>query len=319
MNAKNQDYVLYLEDIYKTYKVGNTNETKVVLNDIDLRVREGEFITVVGPTGCGKSTLLKLILGSEKPTYGTLLVDSKSIRRVERSRGIVFQKYSLFPHLTVLENIMFGLELEALNMIQKELIPFFYKKRLKVFKEKAYMYLERIGLQKVDADKTPDQLSGGMQQRVAIAQSMIMEPRILMMDEPFGALDDHTRQAMQLFLIEEWEKTKMTIFFITHSLEEALFLGTRIIVLSQYYSTDDPKSSSLLQGSKIVTDAKVPDSHVEEDKYTPEFNKLIAEIRDDLDPKQRKNIKNFNLTHPDSFRTVNGKEWNGGFSYGKQN
>lgn len=313
-----QEYLLYLEDVYKVYSLEDSrHKFKIVLNDIDLKVKSGEFITVVGPTGCGKSTLLKLILGAEYPTSGILLVDGEKIESVNRNRGIVFQKYSLFPHFTVLQNIMFGLELESFNMIQKNIIPFFYRKRFKVFKEKAYMYLERIGLQKMDAEKYPNQLSGGMQQRVAIAQAMIMEPRILLMDEPFGALDDNTRQSMQLFLLEQWKKSGTTIFFITHSLEEALFLGTRVIVLSQYYLTDDPNGNPTTQGSKIITDAKIPKYDVESDKYTVEFNKLMAEIRQDLNPNNRKYIKEFNLTHPNSFRTVGDSEWKGGYTYGK--
>lgn len=300
------DYLLYLEDVYKNY----TNHLGVeftVLNDIDLRVRSGEFISLVGPSGCGKSTLFRLILGSEQPTSGTILFKGNPIVSPDRNRGIVFQKYSLFPHLTVLENLTFGLDMEDFTIPGRMLKPFKLKEKRKEYREKALHFLDRVGLGK-DGDKFPQQLSGGMRQRVAIAQSLIMEPCILLMDEPFGALDDSTRQDMQLFILEQWEKHKMTVIFVTHDLEEAVFLASRSLVLSQYYLTDKDK----WEGSKIVTDIEISAAHprTTDFKYTDEMAQTIHKLRNEgLDPAHKQHIKDFDLSHKDSFRTVTKEEW----------
>lgn len=302
-----ENYLIYLEDVYQKYP-GKAGRVKTVLNDIDLKVRESEFVTLVGPTGCGKSTLLKLILGSEQPVSASkVVVDHMSIVHPDRHRGIVFQRYSLFPHLTVLENVIFGLELEKFTLLERYYKPFHYRKKRRAFKEEALEYLTRVGLAE-DSNKYPFQLSGGMRQRVAIAQALIMRPMVLLMDEPFGALDDSTRQVMQLFILEQWSKMKMTVFFVTHDLEEALFLGTRIIVLSQYYSTDSEQT----EGAKIVTDKAIPGGHPKPTnfKYTPEFRELLEQIRrDGLDPDHKQHISEFDLSHQDAFRTVNKDEW----------
>lgn len=290
-------YLVHLDDVYKRYPLADGSGEITILNHVDLRVRKGEFITVVGPSGCGKSTLLRLILGSEQPSEGTVKVGGKTVDGPSRSRGIVFQKYSLFPHLTVLENIIFGLDLEEFSMAGRWLRFFHHRKRRKEFAEQAREYLARMHMAE-SADKYPHQLSGGMRQRVAIAQAAIMEPEILLMDEPFGALDDATRQDMQLFMLELAEKTGMTVLFVTHDLEEALFLGTRILVLSQYYSTD-----AGVQGAKIVTDKEVPGVHPRsnEFRYTTEFNELLAQVRrDGLDPEVRQHVKEFDLSHRDA-------------------
>lgn len=299
-------YLLHLEDVVKRY----TNQKGVeftVLNDIDLKVSKGEFITIIGPSGCGKSTLLRLILGSEQPSEGSVLFQDKPIVSPDRHRGIVFQKYSLFPHLTVLENLMFGLDMEEFTIPGRMLRPFHWLARRKAYREKAQHYLERVGLAD-DGDKFPQQLSGGMRQRVAIAQSLIMEPQILLMDEPFGALDDSTRQDMQLFILEQWEKVNMTIFFVTHDLEEAVFVGSRNLVLSQYYQTEQEHN----EGSKIVTDIAVPGPYprTSEFKYSKELNETIKKLRHEgLDPAHQQHIKDFDLSHKDAFRTVKKHEW----------
>ena len=147
-----------------------------------------------------------------------------------------------------------------------------------------------------------------MRQRVAIAQSLIMKPRILLMDEPFGALDDSTRQEMQLFMLEQWEEGGMTVFFVTHDLEEACFLGSRVLVLSQYYETDHGQT----EGAKIVTDIATPGAHPKptQFKYSQEMSQLVKKIRKDgLDTSYRQHIKEFDLTHQDAFRTVSDDEW----------
>lgn len=302
-------YQIIVEDVCMEYP-NPGGGIKKVLNDIDLRVSSEEFVTVVGPTGCGKSTLFRLILGEEKPVQGKVLIEGKPVKAPDRNKGVVYQRYSLFPHKTVLDNITFGLEFEGFNLFSQLVGDFplarrFYQNKLGEYREKALEYLKRIGLEPADASKYPDQLSGGMRQRVAIAQAMIMQPKVLLMDEPFGALDDATRRTMQSLIIEKWEENKQTILFVTHDLEEALFLGTRIIVLSQYYSTDSPS-----MGAKIVLDKAVPLSQSHDFKLTPEFATLEQQIRlDGLDPNHRQHVKDFDLSHPDSFRTVTTKEW----------
>jgi NitT/TauT family transport system ATP-binding protein len=304
--TRSEKYLICLENVYQRYP-DESGQLRTVLNDIDLVVREEEFVTVIGPTGCGKSTLLRLILGSEKPADGRVLLNNEEVEDPNHFCGIVFQRYSLFPHLTVIENVMFGLELERFELFERYYRPICYRKKCKEFKEEAIEYLKRVGLAD-DINKYPFQLSGGMRQRVAIVQALIMKPKVLLMDEPFGALDDSTRQSMQLFILEQWEKTKMTIFFVTHDLEEALFLGTRIIVLSQYYKTD----CEISEGSKIVTDKAIPGNHPKSTdfKYTPEFSQLREQVRKDgLDPHYRQHISEFDLSHRDAYRTVNVEEW----------
>jgi len=301
------DYLLYFEDVHKRY-VNHKGYEFTVLNDIDLQVRQGEFITIVGPSGCGKSTMLRLILGSEQPSEGTLLFEGKPINSPDRNRGIVFQKYSLFPHLTVLENLVFGLDMEEFSIPGRMLKPFKLRSKRKEYRERARDFLARVGLEGHD-DKYPQQLSGGMRQRVAIAQSLIMQPRILLMDEPFGALDDSTRQDMQLFILEQWEKHNMTVFFVTHDLEEAVFLASRAIVLSQYYTTDKGED----EGAKIVTDIPIAGSYprTSQFKYSDKMAQLIKKLRSEgLDPTHHQHIKDFDLSHQDSFRTVSKEELN---------
>lgn len=302
----NAPYLLQLEDLVKRYPDRCGGEM-TVLNDIDLHVSSGEFVTIVGPSGCGKSTLLRLVLGAEQAECGTALFDGQPIRHPERSRGIVFQKYSLFPHLTVLDNLAFGLDMESFSLPGRLVRPFKHHRARQEFRQRAREYLERVKLAE-HGDKYPHELSGGMQQRVAIAQALIMKPRLLMMDEPFGALDDSTRQDMQLYILEQWHEHKMTVFFVTHDLEEAVFLGTRILVLSQYYSSDDSAS----QGAKIVSDLPTPGPHPHDSsfKYSPQANELIRKIRlDGLEPSHRQHIRDFDLRHRDAYRTVSNEEW----------
>ncbi len=290
---KNGQPLLYLENVYKSYG------DRVILDDIDFAVREGEFCTVVGPSGCGKSTLLRLILGQEIQTEGTIRFMGEPIGYSDTTRGIVYQKYSLFPHLTVLENIMLGKKL-ALGLFKPE-------SRLREIREEADEYLRRTGLQG-DGDKYPHELSGGMQQRVAIAQALIMKPRILLMDEPFGALDPGTRESMQIFILEIWEESDMTIFFVTHDLEEAAFLGTRIIVLSQFYT--DGRGNSVKRGARIVADYKLKErASSTRYKETGDFGRLIGTLRrDGFDPEYLQHAEDFNLKHPDSFQTLEESE-----------
>jgi NitT/TauT family transport system ATP-binding protein len=290
---KNDQPLLYFENVYKSYG------DKMILDDIDFAVSDGEFCTVVGPSGCGKSTLLRLILGQEVQTSGSIRFMGEPIGYSDTTRGIVYQKYSLFPHLSVIENIMLGKKLK-LGLFKP-------KSRLCQIREEAEEYLTRTGL-KGHGDKYPHELSGGMQQRVAIAQALIMKPRILLMDEPFGALDPGTRESMQIFILEIWEESDMTIFFVTHDLEEAAFLGTRIIVLSQFYT--DGRGDSAGRGARIVADYKLKERAASTKfKESGDFGQLIGMLRrDGFDPEYLQHAEDFNLTHPDSFQTLKDSE-----------
>ena len=290
-------YVIELFNTYQEYG------GRVILNDISLRIRKGEFVTIVGPTGCGKSTLLRMILGSEKPSQGIAAMEENLIKRPDRRRGIVFQKYSLFDFMNVRDNVMFGLELEQFNLADnylRKIFPFMYRKKVKKFQEEADHFLEKVGLLE-HAYKYPHQLSGGQRQRVAIAQAMIMKPQILLMDEPLGALDVGTREAMQIFIQELWGQTEQTILFITHDLEEAIFMGTRLIVLSQYYKSGGSN------GSKIVQDIKIPwpQPRPTTIKHTKQFNDIMEGIRHaGLDPTHLHEINEFNIQHEDALCSV---------------
>ncbi len=288
--------LLVAEDVYKTYG------KKVVLDNIDLIVRGGELCTVVGPSGCGKSTLLRLVLGQETPTRGKILINEKPVGYPCPDRGVVYQRYSLFPHLTVIQNVVLGKRLSA-GIFERI-------GRRREFLDEATYFLEKVRLSE-HLDKYPHELSGGMQQRVALAQSLIMKPRILLMDEPFGALDPGTREEMQIFLLELWEEFSMTIFFVTHDLEEAVFLGTRILVLSQFYS-DDRGESFGQRGARIVADypltRKASSTVVKEQA---QFGELIQQIRHEgFDPGYLQHVGTFNLYHEDSFQTLTEEENN---------
>jgi NitT/TauT family transport system ATP-binding protein len=282
--------LLHLEDIYKTYG------SKRVLDDIDLSVAAGEFCTVVGPSGCGKSTLLRLILGQEQPDAGEILVRGAAVGLPDVSRGIVYQKYSLFPHLTVLENVLLGKEFTA-SLLRRGSLR-------RTYRDEAMALLQRVRLAE-HADKFPHELSGGMQQRVAIVQTLIMRPQIVLMDEPFGALDPGVREDLQVFLLELWEEFKLTVFFVTHDLEEGVYLGTRLLVLSQYYTDTRGDGAEVTRGSKIVADHALPkEAQSTKAKSAHRFADLIADIkREGFDPAHRQHIDAFNLKHPDSFRT----------------
>lgn len=289
------EHILNIKDVYQQY------DDHVVLNNINLSVEEGEFITVVGPTGCGKSTLLRLILGQEKPYAGLVEFDGKQITGPDRDRGVVFQKYSLFPHKKVIDNVMFGPELETFTLFEKFYNPFRYKKKMAEFREEAIDVLTRVRLEE-HVDKYPHQLSGGQRQRTAIAQGMMMKPRMILMDEPFGALDHGTREEMQIFTLEQWNEHKQTVLFVTHDLEEAIFMGTRLIVVSQYYKHENDS-----KGAKIVKDVKIPWNHprATDVKYTTEFTDLMQQIKyEGLDPNYLQDIGDFDLSHKDSMQKL---------------
>jgi NitT/TauT family transport system ATP-binding protein len=220
-----------------------------VFSGLNLAIEEGEFVTILGETGCGKSTLLRILLGSEHPAAGRVLVGSRAVTQPNRDRGYVPQKYSLFPDKTVVKNVMFG-PLSERFALYKFLSPKCWAER-RTLHQDALDYLRRVGLSERDSQKYPDQLSGGMQQRVAIAQSLIMDPKILLMDESFSALDPVTRTGMQRLLRSIWRETNKTVVFVTHNLAEAIYLGSRVILLGKNGASDC---------SEIVLDMNVPDS-----------------------------------------------------------
>jgi NitT/TauT family transport system ATP-binding protein len=190
--------------------------TLVVLKDIDINVEQGEFVCAVGASGSGKSTLLRQIAGLDSPTTGEVRVDGKQVNGPGPDRGMVFQHYTLYPWMSVQENTEFGLKLQGVPK--------------PVRREQASYFLNVVGLTKF-AQSLPKELSGGMKQRVAIARALASEPKVLLMDEPFGALDIHTKESMHEFMLELWQRTGITIFMITHDVEEAVFLSNRIFAL----------------------------------------------------------------------------------------
>ncbi len=295
-------HLLHLQDVGKSYRGGGGE--KIVLDNVDLSVRKGEFVALVGPSGCGKSTLLRLILGSEEPTKGRMYLDGKTIGFPDPTRGIVDQKYALFPNRTVLGNMLmpFQLKLPLLDWWESK----------KELTQKAEHFLETAQLIE-HKDKYPSKLSGGQQQRAAVMQQLINDPKILLMDEPFGALDPGSRERMQTFLLQKWEETGKTVFFVTHDLEEAVYLATRVIVLSQYY-TDDRRDVGI-RGSRIVCDLKtgvIGKALSTKSKLDPKFAETVEHIRDTgFKPDHLRHVSEFDLSHDDSFHTVTPAEVNG--------
>lgn len=196
----------------------------VALRDIELSVGDNEFVALVGASGCGKSTLLRIIGGLETMTSGRVLVDGESVRGPGRDRAMVFQDYSLYPWLTVLDNIRFSRSLKANSWGDSE-------SQVANAVERSYVLLELMGLEHV-RDRYPNQLSGGMRQRVAIARAIMSKPEVLLMDEPFGALDAQTREVMHDLILHLFEIEKSTIVFVTHDVEEAIYLANRVVVLA---------------------------------------------------------------------------------------
>ena len=214
---KAREVILRVEHLDKLSP--HANGETLALNDINFSHHRREFLCVVGPSGCGKSTLVRILAGLEEQSSGEVLLEGKPVTGPGSDRGMVFQGYTLFPWLTVKKNVMFGRESTATAGTNAE--------------REALQWLQLVGLEKF-ADAYPHQLSGGMKQRVAIVRALANQPRILLMDEPFGALDAQTRCRMQAHLLEIWRKIDITIVFITHDLDEAIFLADRILVLSAH-------------------------------------------------------------------------------------
>jgi NitT/TauT family transport system ATP-binding protein len=238
-----------LRDVCVSYPAANAG-SKTVLSKLNLDIYAGEFIAVLGETGCGKSTLLRLVLGQEFPTSGSIVVDGKRVARIDSRCGYVPQKYSLFPDRTMIQNVMYGPENAFCGWFGR-LLPSFWVFRHNL-REAAEKQLLRMGLRSGDLNKYPHQLSGGMQQRVAIAQALMMKPPVLLMDEAFSALDPSTRASLQQQLREIWQETRPTVLFVTHNTTEALLLGTRLIILGPHQEGS--------QVSNVLVDMPLPQS-----------------------------------------------------------
>ncbi len=205
-----------LRNVSKVFTNPRTGKGLVALNDVSLEVEEGEFLCLIGPSGCGKSTTLNLLAGFESPTTGEVMYHGEMITAPSPRRGVVFQESSLYPWMTVLQNVTFSVQ-GSLDRQGKE--------------TKAMEYLEMVGLSEF-ANARPNELSGGMKQRVAIARTLAMGPDLLLMDEPFGSLDEQTRRKLDNEVLSLWKKEKKTVVFVTHSIDEALILGTRVVLMS---------------------------------------------------------------------------------------
>ncbi len=222
---------------------------QVVLERINLEVAAGEFCTIVGASGCGKTTFLRLLLGEEAPTRGRILIDGEPLpAEPGPDRGIVFQRYSVFPHLTVLGNVLLGLELRAAPVTGRLL-----GSARREARDLASQMLDAVGLSRA-RDKYPDALSGGMQQRLALAQSLVMHPRVLLLDEPFGALDPGIRSDMHELVGRLWRENDLTVFMTTHDLREGFHLGTRLLVFDKL--RHDPQAPNAY-GAGITYDLPV--------------------------------------------------------------
>ncbi|MBU6418828.1 MAG: ABC transporter ATP-binding protein [Proteobacteria bacterium] len=214
---KARNVIVSVEGVSKRFATGQSEVT--ALESLSFRTHQREFLCVIGPSGCGKSTLARILAGLEPASGGVVRLDGKPVQGPGRERGMVFQGYTLFPWLSVRRNVMFGLRMANISKAEAQ--------------RQADEWLALVGLEKF-ADAYPHQLSGGMKQRVAIIRALVNRPRVLLMDEPFSALDAQTRQRMQAYLLEIWRKVDITIIFITHDLDEAVFLADRILVLDAH-------------------------------------------------------------------------------------
>ena len=241
---------VHVENVVKKFN-GRGGEM-VALNGVTLDIHDNEFICVVGPSGCGKSTLLNIIAGLLEPTSGEVYCDGKLVEGTGTDRGVVFQQYALFPWLTVKKNVKFALEMRGIKGREAD--------------ELAMKYLDKVDLVKF-ADHYPKELSGGMKQRVAIARAYAADPQVLLMDEPFGALDAQTRTQLQTELLQTWERDQKTCFFITHDVDEAIILAQKVIVMSARPGR-----------VKAIIDIDIPYPRDQETKMSPRFLELKNEI-----------------------------------------
>jgi ABC-type nitrate/sulfonate/bicarbonate transport system ATPase subunit len=249
-------YILTIRGVSRSFASTSGGAPTVALQATDLDVAENDFITILGPSGCGKSTLLRIVAGLDRQTAGEVLLDGKHIVGPGADRGMVFQSYTLFPWLTVLENVCFGLVERGVAPAQQ--------------REAAQAFIAKVGLNGFE-HHYPKQLSGGMQQRTAIARALANGPRMLLMDEPFGALDHQTRELMQELLLGIWEAERKTVLFVTHDIDEAVFMGSRVVVMSA-------------RPGRIKVDRRVELPHPRRYsvKTTSEFAALKAELTEQV-------------------------------------
>ena len=235
---------------------GKKGQTTQALLPIDFEVRENDFVTILGPSGCGKSTLLRIVAGLDYPTEGQVLLDGSPVRGPGADRGVVFQSYTLFPWLTIEENIRFGLRERGMKQADQ--------------KERSDYFIAKVGLRGFE-HHYPKQLSGGMQQRTAIARALANDPKILLLDEPFGALDNQTRVLMQELLLSIWESAQKTVLFVTHDIDEAIFMANRVAVFSA-------------RPGRIKTEIPVDFPHPRHYtiKTSPEFMQIKARLTEEI-------------------------------------
>ncbi|TAG75622.1 MAG: ABC transporter ATP-binding protein [Burkholderiales bacterium] len=247
--------ILSIRGVSRTFEAKHRAPT-LALESTNLEVAENDFIIILGPSGCGKSTLLRIVAGLDRQTSGDVLLDGKVIDGPGADRGMVFQSYTLFPWLTVLENICFGLRERGLPREEQLTI--------------AHSFVKKVGLVGFESH-FPKQLSGGMQQRTALARALANNPRMLLMDEPFGALDHQTRELMQEHLLSIWEAERKTILFVTHDIDEAVFMGSRVVVMSA-------------RPGRIKLDREIPFAHPRHYsiKTTADFAALKGELTEQV-------------------------------------
>jgi ABC-type nitrate/sulfonate/bicarbonate transport system ATPase subunit len=247
---------LVIDNVSRIFPAVRGGTPTRALEPTNLSVADNDFVTILGPSGCGKSTLLRMVAGLDTPTTGRILLDGKAITGPGADRGMVFQSYTLFPWLTVSENISFGLRERGMSQRERNDI--------------ARQWLEKVGLTSF-ANHFPKQLSGGMQQRTAIARALANDPKILLLDEPFGALDNQTRALMQELLLGIWERERKTVIFVTHDIEEAIFLASRTVVMSA-------------RPGRIKADIPVDLPHPRHYtiKTTPAFSDLKARLTEEI-------------------------------------
>ena len=247
---------LKIEQVSRTFPARHGNAPTRALEPTDLTIGNNDFVTILGPSGCGKSTLLRIVAGLDRPTGGRVTLDGREVTGPGADRGIVFQSYTLFPWLTVRENICFGLRERNVEAKRQD--------------EIARHWIDKVGLAGFE-HHFPKMLSGGMQQRTAIARALANDPKILLLDEPFGALDNQTRSLMQEQLLALWEAERKTILFVTHDIEEAIFMANRVVVMSA-------------RPGRIKADVAVRLPHPRHYtiKTTPEFSALKAQLTEEI-------------------------------------
>ena len=258
--------MLELRDISKTYGLNDDRKSTIVaLEDINLTIEKGEFVSIIGPTGCGKSTLFEIIGGLVESTSGSVSIDDERIDGPDPRVGMVFQDHSTFPWLSVLENIEFGLRMEGVPKDER--------------RERAKEMIDLVGLGGFE-DANPTELSGGMNQRVAIARTLVMDPDIILMDEPFGALDEQTRLILGEELLRIWRETGATILFVTHNINEAVQLSDRIAVMSA-------RPGSFKQ----VVDNDIPRPRDDDTMSMEAFNDIVQRLWDELKDESRRGME----------------------------